>query len=68
MTESALVILWIAGLYLGAGALIALPFAAVGAPNLVQRAPVSFGARLLLIPGAILLWPLILKRWLGEPL
>ena len=68
MTESALVILWIAGLYAGAGLLIALPFAAIGAPNLVRRTPVSLGARLLLVPGAMLFWPLILKRWLGEPL
>jgi len=68
MTESALVILWIAGLYLGAGALVALPFAAVGAANLVGHAPVSLSARLLLIPGATLFWPLILKRWLGQPL
>jgi hypothetical protein len=28
----------------------------------------TWGARLLLIPGAILFWPLVLKRWLGEPL
>lgn len=68
MTGSALVILWIAGLYVGAGALVALAFAAVGAPNLVRQTPVTIGARLLLIPGAILFWPLILKRWLGQPL
>ncbi len=68
MTASALVILWIAGLYAGAGLLIALPFAARGAPSLVGRAPVTVGARLLLIPGAALLWPYVLKRWLGEPL
>ena len=68
MTESATVILWLAGLYTGAGIIIALPFALRGAPSLVQHAPVSWGARLMLIPGAILLWPFVLKRWLGEPL
>lgn len=68
MTESAYVILWIAGLYAAAGLIVALPFAVIGAPSLVHQAPVSFGARLLLIPGAILLWPFVLKRWLGEPL
>lgn len=68
MTESATVILWLAGLYAGAGLIIALPFALRGASSLVDQAPVSWGARLLLIPGTILLWPFILKRWLGEPL
>lgn len=68
MTASALAILWAVGLYLAAGVLVALPFAAIGAPHLVGRAPVSLGARLLLIPGAILFWPFILRRWLGEPL
>ncbi|MFN4284218.1 MAG: hypothetical protein ACK4NA_16425 [Alphaproteobacteria bacterium] len=68
MTDSALVILWIAGLYAGAGLLVAVPFAMTGAPSLVGRAPVTAGARLLLIPGAALLWPFVLKRWLGEPL
>lgn len=71
MTPSASVILWIVGLYAAAGALVALGFAAVAAPRLIGQnphTPMTLGARLLLIPGAIILWPLVLKRWLGEPL
>jgi hypothetical protein len=71
MTASAAIILWVVGLYAGAGALVALGFAAVAAPRLSghgPHTPMTWGARLLLIPGAILFWPLVLKRWLGEPL
>lgn len=72
MTASALAILWIAGLYAGTGLIVAGAFALVGAPRLIgetpDAVPVSLGARLLLIPGAVLLWPLILTRWLKAPL
>ena len=30
----------------------------------VQTAPVTLGARILLLPGATALWPLVLSRWL----
>jgi hypothetical protein len=72
MTASAGVILWLVGLYAAAGLFIALAFVAIGAPRLIGPAaghvPVSLGARILLIPGAVILWPLVLWRWLGEPL
>lgn len=76
MTASAAIILWIVGLYVGAGSIVALGFAAVAAPRLIGphgnerpvHTPMTLGARLLLIPGAIIFWPLVLKRWLGEPL
>lgn len=70
MTPSASVILWGVLLYVSAGLIIALAFAAVGAPRLIGHgtAPMTLGARLLLIPGAVLFWPLVLKRWLGKPL
>jgi hypothetical protein len=29
----------------------------------VQSAPVTIGARILLLPGATALWPLVLARW-----
>ncbi len=75
MTPSASVILWGVLLYVSAGLIIALAFVAVGAPRLIGHgaadqgpAPMTLGARLLLIPGAVLFWPLVLRRWLGEPL
>jgi hypothetical protein len=72
MTASANVILWIVGLYVAAGLLVALAFVAIGVTRLIGpdagHTPVSLGARILLIPGAVILWPLVLWRWLGEPL
>jgi hypothetical protein len=76
MTDSASVILWIVGLYAGAGVFVALGFAAIAAPRLIgphgtdtsPHRPMTLGARLLLIPGAIIFWALVLKRWLAEPL
>lgn len=52
-------------LYLGAGLITAIIFSIYGASKLAHGAPVSCGARILLIPAATLLWPLILKRWLS---
>ena len=46
------------------GAVVALYFVGFGA---ARRGPVSLGARLLLIPGAIGLWPYVLKRLIAGP-
>lgn len=50
--------------YAAGGAITAFAFAIYGASRLVPGAQLSLGARLLLIPGALMLWPLIVKRWL----
>ena len=51
--------------YLVAGAIFALPFAFAGAQRLLpEPAPMTLGARLAVIPGAVMLWPWLLKRWL----
>lgn len=53
--------------YAGAGAVVAIAFAVFAAPFLVAGQPeISVGARLLMIPGAFLLWPLIVRRWLAR--
>ena len=49
-------------LYAAIGIVFALAFVAFGVTK-VQPAPVSLGARILLIPGAAVLWPYVLKRW-----
>jgi hypothetical protein len=49
--------------YLLAGFLVGLAFVIVGVVR-VQAAPVTVGARILLLPGAAALWPLVLSRWL----
>ena len=45
------------------GVLAALAFASFGVSR-VQSAPVSLGARILILPGAAALWPYVLTRWL----
>ena len=52
--------------YVAAGIFVAVAFAATGAHRLLPGAPaISLGARVLLMPGAFLLWPLVLWRWLA---
>jgi hypothetical protein len=50
-------------LYATVGVITALAFAAFGVTR-VQGAPVSLGARILILPGAAALWPYVLLRWL----
>ena len=50
-------------LYATIGAVTALAFVSFGVTR-VQPAPVSLGARILILPGAAALWPYVLLRWL----
>lgn len=57
-------VLTVAGAYLLAGALFAIPFAWRGAGALEPVAREgTFGFRLLILPGAVTLWPLLAVRW-----
>lgn len=58
------ILLDILALYAAIGILVALAFVAFGITR-VQPAPVSLGARILLMPGAAALWPYVLRRWLA---
>jgi hypothetical protein len=49
--------------YAGIGAAVALAFVAFGVTR-AQPAPMSLGARILILPGAAALWPHVLLRWL----
>jgi hypothetical protein len=52
------------GLYALAGLLTALAFVTMGVTRVLPHpAPVTIGARILLIPAAIALWPYVLYRW-----
>ncbi len=54
----------IAGLYFGAGACFALPFVLRGIGRidpLATGSPWTF--RLLIVPGTMVFWPLLLLRW-----
>lgn len=49
--------------YVALGAVTALAFVCFGVTQ-VQPAAVSLGARVLLLPGALVLWPYVLWRWI----
>jgi len=64
---SGIAVVLLAGLaaYAAAGLLTAVAFVAFGVSRaLAEPAPVTLGARILLLPGAAALWPLVLGRWL----
>jgi hypothetical protein len=59
------VILGLAFAYVGVGAVFALSFVTFGAGRMdpdARGAPIT--VRLLLLPGALALWPLLLRKWL----
>ena len=69
MIAAALLILL--GIYLACGLLFAVPFALFGVKKIDSHAAQgSWGFRLLVIPGTLAFWPLLLRRWangLSEP-
>jgi hypothetical protein len=51
-------------LYAAAGAVTAVAFVTFGIARVLPAGtPVSVGARVLLLPGAAILWPYVLLRW-----
>ena len=50
-------------LYAAVGVVTAVAFVSLGVTR-AQPAPVSLGARILILPGAAALWPYVLTRWL----
>jgi membrane protein implicated in regulation of membrane protease activity len=51
-------------IYLACGFLFAVPFVLVGVKKIDPHAAHgSWGFRLLIFPGAMTLWPLLLRRW-----
>jgi hypothetical protein len=52
-------------IYVAIGLLAGLAFVVAGVAR-VQPAPVTIGARILLLPGATALWPLVLARWFSS--
>jgi hypothetical protein len=59
-----MILLEILASYTLAGAVIAVAFLIFGMSRTLPHVSVTLGARLLLLPGAILFWPLFLGRWL----
>ncbi len=65
MIELATWIVRLAGLYLALGVLFSIPFVARGVNRIDPvAAGGSWGFRVIIVPGVIALWPLLLVRWL----
>jgi hypothetical protein len=61
----AAIFLIVLGLYLACGFLFAIPFALVGAKRIdAHSATGGWGFRLLIIPGTLAFWPLLMRRWI----
>jgi hypothetical protein len=61
------IILIASGLYIGCGLLFAVAFVTVGAKSVDSGAEGgSWGFRLIILPGAMALWPLLLYRWIRQ--
>ncbi len=60
----AAIFLILLGAYLACGLVFAIPFALVGVKQIDPHAAHgSWGFRLLVIPGTMAFWPLLLRRW-----
>ncbi len=60
------VILVALGIYLAGGVVFAVPFVLGGVNRLDPHAKSgTWGFRVLIVPGTIFLWPLLLGRWLS---
>ena len=54
------------GIYLACGLVFAIPFALIGVKRIDPHATHgSWGFRLLIMPGTMALWPLLLRRWMS---
>ena len=62
------IILIIVAVYLAAGLLFAIPFVIKGVTQIDESAIGSkWGFRLIIIPGVIVFWPVLLKKWMRIP-
>ena len=61
-----MIILYLLASYVAFGLATAIAFVCLGIPRVMGGpVPLTVGARLILVPGAMALWPLVLKRWLA---
>jgi len=63
--ETALALVNLVRIYLSIGAVVALFFLIFGIDRIDQAARGSYAFRPLLAPGVVVLWPLVLWRWLA---
>ena len=58
-----MIVLYVIAAYIAIGFIFAVAFVTFGATQ-VTHSSFTLGARILLLPGATLLWPYVLARWL----
>jgi hypothetical protein len=63
MDSAAATLFGVLAVYVGAGLAVGFAFVICGVRR-VQPAPATIGARILFLPAAIALWPIVLARWL----
>ena len=65
MSVGATLVLGVIAAYAAVGLVTALLFVTFGAVHVLpQPATVSIPTRILLIPGAVVLWPYVIARWM----
>ncbi len=62
MRAAIMIFLYGIALYFGLGVVTAIVFVTFGVTQ-VAHASMTVGARILLIPGATALWPVVVSRW-----
>ncbi len=67
MNTGALLI-WLAEIWLYIGAVVAAAFVMVGIGRIDEDARGSYTFRPLLVPGVLLIWPIVLTRWVQAEL
>jgi hypothetical protein len=64
MSMLAALALYASALYAALGICVALAFVVLGVTRILpQPATVTIPARVLLFPGAVVLWPMVARRW-----
>ena len=57
-------LLYAVSAYAALGLLVAIAFITIGVTRVLEPPrPVTIAARLLIVPGAIVLWPYVLRQW-----
>ena len=62
--QTAQLLIWLVTIYGGIGALVAALFLFIGIDRIDEDARGSYTFRPLLIPGVIVLWPVVIARWI----
>ena len=63
--EAAVLIVDLVKVYAAIGALVALLFLVFGIDRVDHAAHDAYAFRPLIVPGIVVLWPLVLKRWIA---